>query len=520
MPISGPEWRSIREILEEKLEFRSLRPGQKEALEAVLQGTDTLAVLPTGSGKSAIYQISALMIPGPTVIVSPLIALQVDQLQAIRESELGEAALVNSLQPAQQRDEALTSLSQDELEFLLLSPEQLANPATLEKVKASRPSLFVVDEAHCISEWGHSFRPDYLRLGKVIAELGHPVTLALTATASREVRQEIIERLGLRDPRVIVTGFDRPNIHLEVRGLTGEALKTRSLCALLQELPGSGIVYVATRAHAESVAAALLATGRSAAAYHAGMKRDERMQRQSAFMSGGIDVMVATSAFGMGIDKPDVRFVIHYDVSESIDAYYQEVGRAGRDGLPARAVLFFSERDLNLKRFFTGRTKLASSELDLVLGALRAASGPLSLSELLQQTRLTKAKVNRALTRLEDQGVLERDGAGAATLSAGAERDLKRMVGAALEAQAALGERNRERIEEMRRYARARSCRRELLLAHFGARLEGACAGCDNCAHPPAERSKVRVKKPALPPSARAAHVTTAAPSATTLDVA
>jgi ATP-dependent DNA helicase RecQ len=481
MPISGRDWHAVRKILHEKLEFQALRPGQKEALEAVLSGQDTLAVLPTGSGKSAIYQIAALLIPGPTVVVSPLIALQVDQLEAIRGNDLGEAALVNSLQQRDERDEAFDSLEQAELEFLLLSPEQLANAATLERVEAARPSLFVVDEAHCISEWGHSFRPDYLRLGSVIERLGHPTILALTATASPEVREEIVARLGLREPRVIVTGFDRPNIHLAVRGLTGEGLKTRTLCELLRELSGSGIVYVGTRGHAESVAEALVGSGRSAVAYHAGLKREERMTRQAAFMSGDVDVVVATSAFGMGIDKPDVRFVIHYDVSESIDAYYQEVGRAGRDGLPARAVLFFSERDLNLKRFFAGSNKLAASELDLVLQALRAATEPPNAAALVKQTGLTRAKVNRALTRLEDQGVIERESTGEVSFCARAQRGLRRSVGAALEAQAALAERNRARVDEMRAYARSRGCRRELLLAHFGATLEEGCAGCDNC---------------------------------------
>jgi len=483
MPISREEWRTIREILHEKLEFQALRAGQKEALEAVLQGHDTLAVLPTGSGKSAIYQIAALMIPGPTVVVSPLIALQHDQLEAIRESELGEAALINSLQRRQERDAAFEALANDELEFLLLSPEQLTSSETLDRLRAAKPSLFVVDEAHCISEWGHGFRPDYLRLGNVLEELGRPVTLALTATASPEVRGEIIERLGLVEPKVVVTGFDRPNIHLQVRCLTGEALKQRELLALIAELRGVGIVYVSTRQHAEAISSALIEAGYPAAAYHAGLKRAERTARQTAFMHGDVGLMVATSAFGMGIDKPDVRFVIHYDVSDSLDSYYQEVGRAGRDGEPARAVLFFSERDLNLKRFFAGGNKLAEDEVAAVIEALRESDAPLGPVELAAATRLTRAKVTRALTRLEDQRLVERDLDGLAKLALGL-RDLRKHLGTAVQAQAALRERQQARIAELQSYARARGCRRSILLAHFGERLEASCTGCDNCDTP------------------------------------
>lgn len=483
MAIAPDEWRSIRTILHDKLEFRALRPGQKEALEAVLQGRDTLAVLPTGSGKSAIYQIAALMIPGPTVVVSPLIALQIDQVGAIRDSDLGQAAVVNSLQRRTERAQAFEALERDDLEFLLVAPEQLKNPATLERLRAARPSLFVVDEAHCIAEWGHSFRPDYLRLGAAIEALGRPVTLALTATASPEVRREIIERLGLVEPTVVVTGFDRPNIHLQVRCLTGESLKQRELLGLVAELSGSGIVYVATRKHAESLAAVLQAGGISATAYHAGLKRAERHGRQTSFMNGETRVIVATCAFGMGIDKPDVRFVVHYDVSDSLDSYYQEVGRAGRDGEPAQAVLFFSERDLNLRRFFAGGGKLAESELKQVLQALSDARSPLSVPALKQSTGLTQSKVQRALARLEDRGVVDRNVEGAVTLDDGALRDLATHVGEALSAQEALRARQGDRVEEIRAYARARGCRRASLLQHFGETTK-ACSGCDNCDHP------------------------------------
>jgi ATP-dependent DNA helicase RecQ len=465
------------------LDLDALRPGQKEALRAVLDGRDTLAVMPTGSGKSAIYQIAALMIPGPTVVVSPLIALQLDQAQSLESNELGQIAVINSLQSKRDHERAFESLNSDNFEFLLLSPEQLQNPETLARVRRAKPSLFVVDEAHCISEWGHSFRPAYLELGRVVRELGQPLVLALTATASPEVRCEIVERLGMRQPRVIVAGFDRPNIHLSVRCLTGEALKQRELLATVAESSGSGIVYVATRAHAEAVAQALVGAGHRAACYHAGLKRNERIERQNAFMAGEVDVMVATCAFGMGVDKPDVRFVIHYDVSDGLDAYYQEVGRAGRDGSAARAILFFSERDLNLKRFFAGGGRTNPDELAALLEALRTPGASSSVADLTERTRLTATKLKRLLVRLEDVGLLERQADGSVQLDAGALQQLNRRLGAALSAERALLERRQLRIEEIRQYARTRSCRRASLLAHFG-EDDVACSGCDNCDQP------------------------------------
>jgi ATP-dependent DNA helicase RecQ len=442
-----------------------------------------LAVLPTGSGKSAIYQLAGLMIAGPTVVVSPLIALQRDQQEGISEAGIASAAVLNSLQPKREREQTLEDLQNDDLEFLLLAPEQLHSETTLARIKAAKPSLFVVDEAHCISEWGHDFRPDYLRLRAVIEELGHPRTLALTATASAEVRREICERLGLRDPEIIVTGFDRPNIHLSVRGLTGERLKLEALSQELRQLPRPGIVYVATRRHADEVARALVGEGVAAVAYHAGLKRDERHARQEAFMSGQAEVIVATCAFGMGIDKPDVRFVIHFDVSDSMDSYYQELGRAGRDGGPARAILFYSDRDLNLRRFFAGSGKLDEAEIENLVTHLRKHQAPLASKELAEAIGISVSKVSRAVSRLEDQGVVGRDRKGKVRLLH-RRADLGYTVSAAAEAQQAHRESNQARVEAISAYARLRSCRRHYLLAYFGDQLEGACSGCDNCDHP------------------------------------
>jgi ATP-dependent DNA helicase RecQ len=478
--LTKADWRAVAAIVKEKLAFDALRPGQHQALQAVLEGHDTLAVLPTGSGKSAIYQIAGLMIDGPTIVVSPLIALQRDQREAIENGELATVALVNSLELADDREKAFDGLESAELEFLLLAPEQFSNAETLERVRAAKPSLFVVDEAHCVSEWGHSFRPDYLRLGAVIDALGHPRTLALTATASPLVRQEICDRLHLRDPVVIVTGFDRPNIHLSVRGLTGEALKLRSLVEMLEGLEMPGIVYAATRKHAELVAAGLVASGRRAVAYHAGMKRDERNARQSAFMAGHADIIVATSAFGMGIDKPNVRFVVHYDVSDSLDAYYQEIGRAGRDGAPAKAVLLFSDRDLALKRFFAAGGHNSVEDMNALLGTLAQQAEPVSLAALARLSGLSRTKTASAVARLEEQGALSRNATGRITLTdTGRARNVD--LQAAVRAQEQLREAQRARLEPMHAYARTRECRRALLLNYFGDTSGVCCSGCDNC---------------------------------------
>jgi ATP-dependent DNA helicase RecQ len=352
VPVSGQE--RIRRAAREVFGFEELRPGQAEAVERVLAGCDTLAVMSTGYGKSAIYQIAALLIPGPTVVVSPLIALQSDQVTELEREGAGGAAAVSSYVGEGERREALEELSEGSLEFLFLSPEQLANEEVLAEVADAGPSLFVVDEAHLISEWGHDFRPDYLHLGAVAEAIGRPPILALTATAAPPVRAEILERLGMRSPEVIVRGFDRPNIRFAVERFHDAHAKRRALISQVADEPKPGIVYAATRRLAEELGAELVEAGVSATVYHGGMGRAARTSAQEAFMEDTVDVVVATTAFGMGVDKPNVRFVFHSEPSDSVDSYYQEVGRAGRDGSAARAVLFYRAEDLGLRRFFAG----------------------------------------------------------------------------------------------------------------------------------------------------------------------
>ncbi|HEV2279976.1 MAG TPA: ATP-dependent DNA helicase RecQ, partial [Acidobacteriaceae bacterium] len=348
------------------LGFESLRPGQGEAIRSLLRGQDTLVVQPTGYGKSAIYQVAGALLPGATAIVSPLIALQKDQAEAIDSNGLKDVAVVNSTLSAGKQRETLERIEGGEVDYILLAPEQLKRPETLERLQEAVVSLFAVDEAHCISQWGHDFRPDYLDLAQAVTALGHPPVLAITATASAAVRDDIIQRLGLREPRVIVHRFDRPNISLRVDVFTTPEEKFEALLRRVEFADKPGIIYVSTHKAVESLAAELNARGVKAVGYHGGMKAKDRDAIQNAFMHGETPVIVATNAFGMGVDKPDIRFVYHADPSDSLDAYYQEIGRAGRDGKPAEAVLFYRAQDISAQRYKTGSGNIKTAEMEAV----------------------------------------------------------------------------------------------------------------------------------------------------------
>ncbi|MEY2533817.1 MAG: ATP-dependent helicase RecQ [bacterium] len=474
-PRRTPIERAAREVLG----FEALRPGQGEAIESVLAGRDTVAVLSTGSGKSAIYQIAGLFTTGTTLVVSPLIALQRDQVEALRERALG-AAQLNSTLPESDRAETLADMADDALEFLFLAPEQLANPEVLDELAANEPSLIVVDEAHCISEWGHDFRPDYLRLGAAIETLGHPTVIALTATAAPPVRDEIVQRLGLREPEVIVRGFDRPNIDLAVGRFHDERRQREALLERVAEAAKPGIVYSATRKGTEELAAALAERGVDAIAYHAGLRAGDREAAQERFMDGEVDVIVATTAFGMGVDKPDVRFVFHAEVPESVDSYYQEVGRAGRDGEPAEAVLFYRPEDLGLRRFFAGGGQVGEDELREVAEAVERAADPVEPTALQERTDLSQSKLATAVSRLEDAGAVEVLPTGHVARPASAP-PVEDAVREALETEEDRREFDRSRLEMMRAYAETTGCRREFVLSYFGEPFEAPCGACDNC---------------------------------------
>jgi ATP-dependent DNA helicase RecQ len=341
--------------LHEHFGFADFREGQGEVIEAILAGKDAVVVMPTGSGKSLCYQLPALMLGGATLVVSPLIALMKDQVDALRARDL-PATFINSSLPEREQWSRIEAVRRGEFKLVYVAPERFRSSRFLEAVKSISIALFAVDEAHCISTWGHDFRPDYLRLKTVVHALNgygrRAQTLALTATATPYVRADIIEQLGLAKPETFVSGFDRPNLTLDVVHTEKEREKVARIKRLAKTLGGSGIIYAATRKAVEQVTLQLQGQGLSVSAYHAGMADGMRVKAQEDFMTGRTQMIVATNAFGMGIDKPDIRFVAHYQMPGSIEAYYQEIGRAGRDGLPSSCVLLFNYADKNTHDFF------------------------------------------------------------------------------------------------------------------------------------------------------------------------
>jgi ATP-dependent DNA helicase RecQ len=461
----------IRALARDRLGLAELRPGQLEAAAAAADGRDVLAVLPTGAGKSAIYELAGLLLGGPTVVVSPLIALQADQLEHLRAAGL-TAIVLNSQQTAREHAAALEAAGAPEA-FVFASPEQLANAETRDGLRRARPALFAVDEAHLVSQWGHDFRPDYMRLSAQADVLDVRVRLALTATAAPPVRDEIVRRLGLRDPALVVGDFDRPNIELSARGVRSVEDKQRELVSAAAELDGAGIVYAATHASAESARDALAAAGQRVVLYHAGLGARERREAMAAFLDGSARIVAATVAFGMGIDKPDVRWVLHVDPPPSLDAYYQELGRAGRDGEAAHARLLHRPEDFGAAVHLTSR--------GVSTAAVARAAAQLATGETVEPTRASTA----ALVRLVDVGAAEWDAGGDVRWTGSID------VEAALEASEAETERENEversRLEMMRRYAEHAGCRRSFLLSYFGQRFDGPCGNCDNDRAAPAE---------------------------------
>lgn len=345
------------------------RPGQEQVIRAVIEGRDAVAIMPTGSGKSLCYQLPGLHLRGTTIVVSPLISLMKDQTDKLSSRGI-DAAQMNSALPARVASRAVESIRRRESEFVLVTPERLVKPEFLATLSGNHVDFVVVDEAHCVSQWGHDFRPAYLGIRDVLAALGHPPVLALTATATASVVSDIVSSLGLRDPEIINTGIYRPNLHLSVLRTPSDGDKRMELVDLLRSADGTGIVYTSSIKEAQAVHDELRVAGLAVGLYHGRLAAGARHETQEAFMRGEFKAMVATNAFGMGIDKPDIRFVVHYNVPGSLESYYQEVGRAGRDGATARGVLLFRLEDRRIHRYFIGgryrgiKTRLERKEMD------------------------------------------------------------------------------------------------------------------------------------------------------------
>jgi RecQ family ATP-dependent DNA helicase len=468
------------DALLEHFGLESFRPGQREAVLAALAGRDSLVVMPTGGGKSLCYQLPGIASDELTVVVSPLIALMADQYRRLRSGG-HPVAMIASGMPGGAVTRALADVRGGRARIVLCSPERFASAAFLEVLAERRVDLFVVDEAHCVSEWGHDFRPDYLRLRSVIDRLGSPTVMACTATATEQVAEEIIGRLGLSDPHVLRAGFDRPNLSFDVVALDGAGSKARKGMLLSMALSDPSmrpaIVYCGTRRDVEQVAEQLRSEGLLAVGYHAGMAPDERAAAQHRFMEGDAEIVAATNAFGMGVDKADVRSVVHWAIPKSVEAYYQEVGRAGRDGLPGRGILLSSRADLGRLINFINSDAVEVADVLAFLRRLEAAGGggPMVVGALADRDRVCLGIAERAgLCRLEPAHggrlsvtLLESGGTARVASICRQARDRAWRAYHAVEAFSSAGG----------------ACRRRALLDHFGDSRPGAPEGrcCDVC---------------------------------------
>jgi ATP-dependent DNA helicase RecQ len=489
------DWGPLRSQARRRFAVTHFRAGQREIIEGVLTGEDVLGILPTGAGKSLCFQLPALFLDGLTVVVSPLIALLQDQLEHLDEADI-EAARLDSTVSQHQERVLERDIRKGENDIVLLTPERLANPIHLDPLRKRRVALFVVDEAHCVSQWGHDFRPAYLHLRHVIQILGHPPVLALTATAPPDLVGDILEGLGIPRARVVRTGIDRENLRFEVLNSVTEEEKRDHLLQILAEVAGPVIVYASTVRQVEDLHSWLGAQQPGVVRYHGRMKLSERTAAQREFMSGDSRLIIATNAFGLGVDKPDVRAVVHWSFPASLETYYQEAGRAGRDGEPARCVLLYRLEDKKTWTFLLGgrypRPRDVVRVLEALAGTASAEDAWITSTQLANSAGVSARRASVIIALLDSAELLLRQGT---------QLRLKRRVEA--DERAALAnsyqarhEADRERLGSMMRYAQSVLCRMQFMREYFGEQVGEPCGRCDNC-NKPEEALTRRVPSPA-----------------------
>ncbi|MBI5568142.1 MAG: RecQ family ATP-dependent DNA helicase [Chloroflexi bacterium] len=472
----------LHAALQQHFNFSAFRPGQQAAIEHVLARRNTLVVMPTGAGKSLIYQLAALMLPGTALVFSPLIALMKDQVDALTRRGLA-ATYINSSLDATEQARRIRALGHGEYKLILVAPERLRQPSFRAALKQVPISLLAVDEAHCLSQWGHDFRPDYLHIADARTDFNAPVTLALTATATPRVQDDIARLLRLPHTERIVTGFNRPNLTFEVFSAPDVPGKLKLVRDFLSGVEGAGIIYTGTRRDAEEVADFVREViGVEAQYYHGSLDAETRACVQDAFMAGDLPIVVATNAFGMGIDRPDVRFVLHYALPASLEQYYQEAGRAGRDGLPARAALIYSPKDTALHEYFIENDSPGADELRAVHALVRRARS-LSFFDLERELGLPQIKARVAIEQLEAARSIRRTSDDSITSLQFEALPLTEATVQAIAAQvAARHEAKHRQLQAMIDYATTNACRRRIILDHFGDSARPAAPlCCDNC---------------------------------------
>ncbi|OPY59050.1 MAG: ATP-dependent DNA helicase RecQ [Pelotomaculum sp. PtaU1.Bin035] len=480
---------SLEEVLQRIFDFDCFRPGQKEVIEAALAGDDVLAVMPTGSGKSLCYQLPALLLPGLTLVVSPLVALMKDQVDNLEERNLFKATMLNSQLGMEDYRVRMHGIRNNSYKLIYVAPERLRNKYFAELFAELGIDLLVVDEAHCISQWGHDFRPDYLRVKEFYGQLPRrPCIIALTATATPEVKQDILNQLGIQDARMVLAGSDRPNLFISVKRIAREQEKRAALKDFLKERQGSGIIYAATRKESETVAVWIRdRLGIPTACYHAGLTPAERSRVQDAFVREEVRVVVATNAFGMGIDKANIRYVIHYNLPATLEAFYQEIGRAGRDGLPAQCLLLFSLKDKRLQEWIIDKDAVTSEDLASFWRACAKyseggqAAIPLAWLERSGLSEIKQRLVVSMLERLQAVKLIDRDG-DFLYLEPGPQRPVPAAVRAALQEVEKRQVYRKDKLSAMMNWANTTGCRRNLLMEYFGEKPEGKTKPCcDSC---------------------------------------